>query len=146
MRKFTALIAVMAIAAAGYPSTPVRAQARLAATGTVVPTDPMTIISSTVNAFPSAGDPLKQAISDLIVKNPELASSIANYLRSDPPLTPEQKQAVVAGLSDALNRLGITAQAAGLDPWMIALLVGLAGGAGYGLYELSRSNNTASPN
>jgi hypothetical protein len=138
MRKLTAVIGVAAIVAAGFPSVPVFAQARIVPTSATpaAPVDSTALISSTIKAFPNGGEPLKLAISDLIVKHRELASGLATYLRTEPSLTSAQKQAIVAGLSDALNRLGIVAQqGGGLDPWMIALLVGAAG---VGVWALTR--------
>jgi hypothetical protein len=144
MRKLTAVIVASAFVAAGFPTAPVFAQAQLASTGAVLPSDPMTMIMSTIKAFPNGGEPLKLAISDLIVQYPELAARIAEYLKNNPELTPEQKEAAFAGLGDGLNRLGIVAQAAtGMDPMLIALLVGGAAAAGLGIYELTKS--TSSP-
>jgi hypothetical protein len=145
MRKLTAVIVASAIVAAGFPTAPVLAQASLASTGAVLPSDPMTMIMSTINAFPNVGEPLKLAISDLIVQHPELASSLAAYLRSDPALLPEQKEATVAGLADALNRLGIVAQAGGLNPVWLAILAAGGGLAGLAVYEASKKSS-ASPN
>ena len=143
MRKLTAIIVASALVAVGFPTAPVFAQAQLASTGAVLPSDPMTMIRSTIKAFPNGGEPLKLAISDLIVQYPELAARIAEYLKNNPELTPAQKEAVFAGLGDGLNRLGIVAQAAtGMDPLMIALLVGGAAAAGFGVYELTKSKSS----
>jgi hypothetical protein len=150
MRKLTAVIVASAIVAAGFPTAPVLAQASLASTGAVLPSDPMTIIRSTINAFPSGGEPLKLAISDLIVQHPEFAARLATYLRDDSTLPPEQRQAIVAGLADALNRLGILAQTAdGLSPMWIALLAAGGALAGLGIYEATKkscSGSSVSPN
>jgi hypothetical protein len=143
MRKLTAIMVASALVAAGFPTAPVFAQAQLASTGAVLPSDPMTMIMSTINAFPNGGEPLKLAISDLIVQHPEFASSLATYLRSDPALPPEQKQAIVAGLADALNRLGIIAQAGGLDPMWLAILAAGGGLAGLAAYEVSKKGTTS---
>ena len=75
----------------------------------MAPVDQAALISSTIHGFPNGGEPLKLAISDLIVKHRNLAASLVTVLRNDPSLTPAQKQAIVAGLADALNRLGIVA-------------------------------------
>ena len=148
MRKLTAIIVASALVAAGFPMAPVFAQAQLASTGAVLPSDPMTMIMSTINAFPNGGEPLKLAISDLIVQHPELADRIIAYLKNNPKLPPAQKEAVFAGVADGLSRLDPVAKAAtGMDPLLIALLVGAAAGAGLGIYALTKSNNnTVSPN
>jgi hypothetical protein len=116
LRKLTAVVAVTATVAAGFPSQPVFAQARVTPTRVistsetpVAPVDQAALISSTIHGFPNGGEPLKLAISDLIVKHRNLAASLVTVLRNDPSLTPAQKQAIVAGLADALNRLGIVA-------------------------------------
>ena len=145
MRKLTAIVAITAIFAAGFPSAPVLAQAGIPPAGTtsVVTADEAALIPSTINAFPNGGEPLKLAISDLIVKHPNLAASLAAELKNDPSLTPEQKQAIFAGLSDALNKLGIVAQAGtGMDPLLLALLVGGAAGGGFGIYELTKKTSS----
>jgi hypothetical protein len=145
MRKLTAILAIAAIFAAGFPPAPVWAQGIPPAGVTPgAPADGNALISSTINAFPSGGEPLKLAISDLIVKHPELASSLAAELQNDPSLTQEQKQAIFAGLSDALNKLGIVAQAGlGMDPLLLALLVGGAAAAGVGIYALTKNTSSS---
>jgi hypothetical protein len=158
LRKLTAVAAVTAIAAAGFPSSPVfAAQARAIPTSETptVPVDQTALISSTINGFPNGGEPLKLAISDLIVKHRNLASSLATHLSNEPSLTPAQKQAIFAGLADALNRLGIVAadlyvkavppaaaEAAGFNPMLIALLALGGAAAGFGIYEATRNENT----
>jgi hypothetical protein len=112
LRKLTAVVAVTAIVAASFPSSPVFAQARVIPKTSETPTapvDPAALISSTIHGFPNGGEPLKLAISDLIVKHRNLAANLVAVLHSDPSLTPAQKQASIAGLADALNRLGIVA-------------------------------------
>ena len=144
MRKLTAIIVASALVAVGFPTAPVFAQAQLASTGAVLPSDPMTMIMSTIKAFPNGGEPLKLAISDLIVQHPELANMISEYLKNNPKLPPAQKEAVFAGLANGLSRLGVVAQAAtGMDPLLIALLVGGAAAAGFGIYELTKSKSSA---
>jgi len=116
-RKLTAVVAVTAIVAAGFPSSPVFAQTRFIPTratpyepvAPMAPVDQVALISSTIHGFPSGGEPLKLAISDLIVNHREFAASLVTVLRTDPSVTPAQKQAIVAGVADALNRLGIVA-------------------------------------
>jgi len=119
LRKVTAVVAVTATVAAGFPSSPVFAQARVIPTraaptdieqmAPIAPVDQVALISSTIHRFPNGGEPLKLAISDLIVNHRDLAASLVTVLRTDPSLTPAQKQAIVAGVADALNRLGIVA-------------------------------------
>ena len=116
LRKLTAVVAVTATVAAGFPSSPVVAQTGVIATratpievAPMAPVDQAALISSTIHGFPNGGEPLKLAISDLIVNHREFAASLVTVLRTDPSLTPAQKQAIVAGVADALNRLGIVA-------------------------------------
>ena len=119
LRKVTAVVAVTATVAAGFPSSPVFAQARVIPTraaptdieqvAPIAPVDQVALISSTIHRFPNGGEPLKLAISDLIVNHREFAASLVTVLRTDPSLTPAQRQAIVAGVADALNRLGIVA-------------------------------------
>ena len=145
VRKITAIIAVAATVAASLPPAPVLAQqARFipASPTTGAPVDHTALISSTIAAFPNGGDPLKLAIADLILKQPDLAPDVATYLKSHPELTREQKQAIYAGLADALNKLGIVAQAStGLDHMLAALIAAGVIGGGIGIYELTKNNN-----
>jgi hypothetical protein len=144
-KKLTAVIVVGAIVVAGFPTTPVLAQSPVTPVSAESAFNPELSFVSTINAFPNGGEPLKAAISDLIVHHPDYAASLASYLRSDPILTPAQKQAVVAGLADALNRMGVVAQSAsGMDPMMIALLIGAAGAAVFGLFELTKNKSCGS--
>ena len=145
VQKASAVVAIAATLAAGFPSSPVLAQAGVVPINGMPtgPVDPATLISSTINAFPNGGEPLKLAISDLIIKHPELASSLAAYLKNEPDLSPEQKDAALAGLADALNRLGIVAQAAsGIDPMTLALLAGLGAAGVVGAVLLSKKSTT----
>lgn len=149
LRKPIAVVAAIATIIANYPSSPAFAQTRVGSANTraTAPVDQATLIPSTINAFPKGGEPLKQAISDLVIKNPDLAAALATYLRTE-PLTSEQKDAIVAGLSDGLNRLGILAQVGpDLNPLLLALI---AGGIGAGVWALTRINNnnnrSVSPN
>jgi hypothetical protein len=146
LRKLTAVVAVTATVAAGFPSSPVVAQTGVIATratpievAPMAPVDQAALISSTIHGFPNGGEPLKIAISDLIVNHREFAASLVTVLRTDPSLTPAQKQAIVAGVADALNRLGIVAAdmpvkavpaapVVGGFPWWL-LFLAAAGGA-----------------
>ena len=161
LRKLSAIVAVTATVAGGFPSSPVFAQARVIPTSATptAPVDQAALIPSTIKAFPNGGEPLKLAISDLIVKHRNLAANLITYLRTKPSLTPAQKQAIVAGLADALNRLGIVAadlalpvkaggpvgeggQVGGFDPTLLVLLAAAGAAAGFGIYEATRNENT----
>jgi hypothetical protein len=164
-RKLSAIVAVTATVAAGFPSSPVLAQARVIPTSATptAPVDQAGLISSTIKGFPNGGEPLKLAISDLIVQHRNLAPGLATYLRNEPSLTPAQKQAIVAGLADALNRMGILAadlalpvsegaqvgQVGGFDPMLVVLLAAAGAAVGLGIYEATRNNDNrvfVSPN
>jgi hypothetical protein len=146
LRKLTAILAMTATLVAGFPAAPVFAQQASLAPASATsgaPVDQTALISSTIGAFPNGGEPLKLAIADLILKNPEMAPAVAAYLKSDPELTPEQKQAIYAGLAEALNKLGIVAQVGtGIDPMLLALLVAGGLGAGFGIYELTKNKSS----
>ena len=161
-RKLSAIVAVTATVAAGFPSSPVLAQTRVIPTSATptAPVDQTALISSTIKGFPNGGEPLKLAISDLIVQHRNLAPGLATYLRNEPSLTPAQKQAIVAGLADALNRMGILAadlavpvsqrgqvpvsqvsQVGGFDPMVVVLLAAAGAIVGLGIYDATRSND-----
>lgn len=152
MRETIAVVAAAALIGAGFPPAPVLAQAPVVATSTTptAPGNPTALIQSTVNSFPSAGAPLKLAISDLIVAHPTLAAAVADYVRNDPSLTPEQREAVVAGLSDGLSRLGFAQEGNGLNGMNVnpLLIIALLGGVGAGVWLLAsnHSSNSVSPN
>lgn len=158
LRKLTAVVAATATVVAGLPSSPVFAQARRVTPATIetpaAPVDQAALISSTIRGFPNGGEPLKLAISDLIVNHRDLAASLVTVLRTDPSLTPAQKQAIVAGVADALNRLGIVAAdmpvkgmpvkalpapVVGGFPWWL-LFLAAAGGAAACAAECGRHN------
>lgn len=141
MRRFAAIVVIAVTFVTGIPPAPVFAQ-EIATSGASA--DEIALISSTINAFPNGGEPLKLAISDLIAQHPRLAASLAAYLKNEPSLTQSQKEAIFAGLSDGLKRLGIVAQVeSGMDPLLLALLLGGAAGAGLGIYALSRSTSSS---
>jgi hypothetical protein len=154
LRKTIAAVAAATLIGAGFPPAPVLARAPVASPRTTptAPGDPTAMIQSTINSFPSAGAPLKLAISDLIVAHPTLAAAVASYVRDEPSLTPEQREAVVAGLSDALNRLGIVAQEGngfnGFKDVNPLLIIAILGGIGAGVWALTsnHSSGSVSPN
>lgn len=140
VKKLSAGVAIIATVAAGFPSSPVLAQARVIPISATVtaPVDQAALISSTIKAFPNGGEPLKIAISDLIVKHPSFAANLVMYLKTGPALTPEQQKAILAGLGDALNRLGVVAadlktgpaQTPGADGLNLPIILALLAGAG----------------
>ena len=151
MRKFIATVTATAMMAASLPSSPVFAQTPLIpiSAPASAPVDPVALISSTIKAFPNGGEPLKLAITDLIVKHPSYAASLVPYVKHEAWLTPAQKQAIIAGLADALNQKGVLAQAqaGGLSPAMIAFILAYASVLGFMSYKISRACTTSvSPN
>ena len=169
-RKSTAVIAVTAIVASGFSSSSAFAQAPIirasdaptARVDQAVPAGHAALIAATIQPYPNGGEPLKLAISDLIVKHPDLAPSVAMFIRTNPSLTQAQKQAIFAGFVDALRRmklyatdLPVKAPAAagtpvvpaveeGINPWLIALLVAAAAGAAVGGCALAGCFNSSS--
>ena len=158
-KKLTAVVTVTATVASGFSSSSAFAQApiiRASETPTApldwaVPADQAALIASTVHPYPNGGEPLKLAISDLIVKHPNLAPSVAMFLRNNASVTRAQKQAIFAGLTDALKRvelvaadlpvppLGLPPRKApvvepepDINPWVVALLLLAAAGAAAG--------------
>jgi len=174
-KKLTAVVTVTATVASGFSSSSGFAQApiiRASETPTApidwaVPADQAALIASTVHPYPNGGEPLKLAISDLIVKHPNLAPSVAMFLRNNASVTRAQKQAIFAGLADALKRMGILATdlpppmptkalpatavvepEPDINPWVVALLVLAAAGAAAGGCALAgcfNSSSTPSP-
>lgn len=150
VRKATAIVTIAATFVAGCPASPVLAQAPVfpASTAPTVPVDPGALIGSTVKAFPHGGEPLKLAISDLVVQHPDLAAAVADYLRTAPSLTAGQRRAIADGLSDALNRRRVfnvfkKAPEAPDEGWNLSpvLLILLAGGLGAGIWALTSVSN-----
>ena len=149
VRKATAIVAIAATFVAGCPASPVLAQAPVfpASTAPTVPIDARALIGSTVKAFPHGGEPLKLAISDLVVQHPDLAAAVADYLRTEPSLTAGQRRAIADGLSDALSRRRVFKKApeaaeAPDEGWNLSpvLLVLLAGGLGAGIWALTNQS------
>ena len=66
-------------------------------------------IVAAFDAFPKGGDQLSSRISDIIVKDPKLATGMVKYLQATPGISRQQKVAAEQGLAEALNRLGIKA-------------------------------------
>ena len=158
-KKSIAVVTVTAIVISGFSSSFAFAQQAPVIQASDTPTvrvdqavaaDQAALIASTIQRYPNGGEPLKLAISDLIVKHPKLGPSVAMFIRTNPSLTRVQKQAIFAGLADALGRMGIVAAdlpipmkaqpgpaavgpvEAGIDPVLIALLVAAVAGAAVG--------------
>ena len=66
-------------------------------------------IEKAFKAFPNGGDGLVKRISNLVVKNPKLATDVLKYVQTAPGVTYGQKTAAEHGLAAALERLGINA-------------------------------------
>ena len=66
-------------------------------------------IEKAFKAFPNGGDGLVKRISNLVVKNPKLATDVLKYVQTTPGVTYGQKTAAEHGLAAALERLGINA-------------------------------------
>ena len=66
-------------------------------------------IDKAFKAFPNGGDALVKRISDLITRNPKLATELVKYVQSAPGVTYGQKVAAERGLAAALERMGVNA-------------------------------------
>ncbi len=94
-------------------------------------------IDNAFKAFPNGGDALAKRISDLITRNPKLATDLVKYVQTTPSITYGQKIAAERGLAAALERMGVKAadlpvykapppQAAVYDYTWLAALAALA--------------------
>jgi hypothetical protein len=149
-RGVVAVLAVVALVVAGFSTSSAQAQAQAQAQVASAPLPGPQIISNTITGFPSGGEPLKQAISDLIYQNPDFAADVANYLQTEGAgLSEAQKAAIEAGLADGLNRLGVVGfiPVAGISPLLLgAGGAAAAGGAGALALANKKSCTPVSPN
>ena len=142
MRSVVAITSAMSIILAQVPTTGF-AQSAAALAHPVALTSPAeaqtseagaqnAVIEKMFKAFPHGGDGLVKRISNLVVKNPKLATDVLKYVQTAPGVTYGQKTAAEHGLAAALERLGINAadmpvkalppQAVGPDyTWLAAL-------------------------
>ena len=139
MRSVIAITSAMSIVLAQVPTTGF-AQSAAALAQPVALTSPADSPAEALNpaiekafkAFPNGGDGLVKRISNLVVKNPKLATDVLKYVQTTPGVTYGQKTAAEHGLAAALERLGINAadmpvkalppQAVGPDyTWLAAL-------------------------
>jgi hypothetical protein len=66
-------------------------------------------IEKAFKAFPNGGDGLVKRISNMVVRNPKLATDVLKYVKTAPGVTYGQKTAAEHGLAAALERMGINA-------------------------------------
>lgn len=138
VRAVLGLLAIIAMATAGFAPAPAYAQSLALA-----PVPGPQSITDAINSFPSGGEPLKQRISDLIKQNPELASTVANTIQANNGLSEAVKTALEQGLADALNALGVSGFV-GIPLGALAVGAGVAGGgAAAGILSTQKK---ASPN
>ena len=146
MRKFSTVVAIAAAVSMTLPPAPVFAQARVIP-ASIAPNqaEPVSasVFASTVKAFPKGGEPLKMAISDLVVRHPGFGTDFAMYVQTQ-KLSAAQEKAVIEGLSDALKRRGVIAQVppGGIPLWLLVILLGSLAAAVAWL--ASRDNNNTS--
>ena len=148
MRTLMSAVVAVALVAVNFPIAPGTAQTRGTAANmnpSEKPADAAVLVAFTIRSFPSGGEPLKAAITDLVIKYPRFATHVAVHLRNDRSLSPAQRDAVIAGLAAALHRLGVVAQADGVDPLTLALILGGAGAAGFGLYQATKGSGSSTP-
>lgn len=126
MRKFIAVTSIAALIAAGMPISP--ASAQTAATPVrAVPGEAGNPIASILNSYPNGGAEMRAEITDLVVRQPQLAADLVSYVKSV-RVNAQQRKAVHEGLADALTQLKATNQAyrddRGFDPmWAAAVIV-----------------------
>ena len=97
------------------------------------------IVFETARSFPQGGERLKQRIADLCQQRPEMATEIADFLRTNAAsLNPSQQAAIQAGLEECSG---------GINPLWFALGAAVAGGIAAGvLLNKKDSIVAASPN
>lgn len=119
MRSVVAITSAMSIILAQVPTTGF-AQSAAALAQPVALTSPAeaqtsqagaqnAVIEKVFKAFPNGGDALVKKISDLIVRNPKLATDLLTYVKTAPGVTYGQKIAAERGLAAALERMGVNA-------------------------------------
>ena len=139
MRSVIAITSAMSIILAQVPTTgfaqsaaPLAQPVALTSPAETQPAQVDAAIEKAFKAFPNGGDGLVKRISNLVVKNPKLATDVLKYVQTAPGVTYGQKTAAEHGLAAALERLGINAadmpvkalppQAVGPDyTWLAAL-------------------------
>jgi hypothetical protein len=108
MRSAVAAVAIVALLGAQIPPTPSFAQSA-ESVRLQQPTSANPAVAGAFAAFPKGGDLLSKRIADLVVRNPQVAMDVLNYVRATPGLSHAQKLAAERGLAMALDRLGIKA-------------------------------------
>jgi hypothetical protein len=119
MRSVVAITSAMSIILAQVPTTGF-AQSAAALAQPVALTSPAETqpaqagalnpaIEKAFKAFPNGGDGLVKRISNLVVKNPKLATDVLKYVQTTPGVTYGQKTAAEHGLAAALEQMGINA-------------------------------------
>ena len=113
-------------------------------------------IEKAFKAFPNGGDGLVKRISNLVVKNPKLATDVLKYVQTAPGVTYGQKTAAEHGLAAALERLGINAadmavkapppQAVEDYTWLAALAAALVVGGIVCIAVCNHHHEEISPN
>lgn len=145
MRKFSAVCAAVSVAASGFVAQPSFAQTQqttiTASRSNQVDKTPQ--LAAAIKSFPSGGPALRRYIADLIVKDPDAAAPLARYVLAPNDMNAAQKEAVEAGLADALNRLGIVAQVPGISPLLLGLLA-VGGVIGLTAVIVNNSKNDSS--
>lgn len=101
-------------------------------------------------SYPGGGPGLKEAIKNLVLSDPTVASDIVQYLKNA-NLTDAQRQAAEQGLAEALNQLLLRGEDGGgtaLNPTTLMLIALLAAGLGVGAYYATKKDKPAlvSPN
>jgi hypothetical protein len=114
-------------------------------------------IEKAFKAFPNGGDALVKKITNLVVRNPKLATDVLKYVQTAPGVTYGQKVAAEHGLAAALERLGINAadmavkapppQAAVYDyTWLAALAAAIVVGGIVCIAVCEHHHEVISPN
>jgi hypothetical protein len=133
MRKLTIIVTVAAIVAAGFPTSPVLAQAPASCLSTVQ------TFSNPLQTLIKGQLLTTNQIKNEISSNPNLANNFTACLQ-DPLVTPGQQAAIKEALAELYQAGILTAGTPGLSPAAIAIIALLAAAAGVGIYEGTKTS------
>jgi hypothetical protein len=154
MRKSMSILLIGAVATAAM-TTPLSAQTA-PVPARAVPGDEVHAMASLINAYPNGGPEMAAEVAARIIRDPNAATALVNYLKSSPRLNQQQRKAVQQGLSEALDRLKATNQVDPNDPsYRLPAIIAMAAFALLGLViliddddddDVQRAQKSMSPN